>query len=224
LIKAIVFDFDGVIIDTETPLFNSWQEIFSTYNAHLDISILTKRIGTAEPIDFCQHLEDITGLAFDREKLMTRRRQRYTEMVDAEPLMPGVDEYINSAQRHGLSLGVASSSDEDWIVGHLTERGLIDKFATVKSRDHVAHAKPEPDLYLAAVEALSVRPEEAIAIEDSANGATAAKRAGLYTVVVPNEMTKNLALDHADQRLDSLEEMPLARLIQHANGEIGASS
>ena len=74
------------------------------------------------------------------------------------------------------------------------------------------------------MEALSVRPEEAIAIEDSANGATAAKRAGLYTVVVPNEMTKNLALDHADQRLDSLEEMPLARLIQHANGEIWTSS
>ncbi|MDP6454534.1 MAG: HAD family hydrolase [SAR202 cluster bacterium] len=217
MIKAIVFDFDGVIIDTETPLFASWQEIFSTYNAHLEVSIWTKTIGTAIHFDFCQHLEDITGMAFDRDKLTTQRRQRYLDLVDAEPLLPGVAEYIESAERHGLSLGVASSSDEKWIVGHLTERGLLARFDAVKSRDHVEKAKPEPDLFLAAVEALGVRPEEAIAIEDSANGVTAAKRAGLYTVAVPNPMTRDLELDHADRIIDSLADTPLPQLLQQAN-------
>ena len=218
LIKAIVFDFDGVIIDTETPLYVSWQEIFRGYNAHLELSIWTRLIGTAETFDVCQHLEDLTGIAFDREKLNTERRKRYLGLIDANPLMAGVVDYIDAAERGGLGLGIASSSDRKWIISHLTERGLVEKFSTVISRDDVERAKPEPDLFLAAVDALGVRPDEAIAIEDSANGVTAAKRAGLYTVVVPNEMTRDLPLDHADLRLDSLACMPLAQLIQRADG------
>ena len=222
MIKAIVFDFDGVIIDTETPLYQSWQEIFKTYDAHLEISVVTRLIGTAESFDVVQHLEDLTGITFDREKLNAQRRKRYLSLIDDSPLMDGVADYIDAAAGHKIGLGVASSSDRNWLTTHLTARGIIEKFGTVKSRDDVAQAKPAPDLFLAAVEALGVLPEEAIAIEDSANGATAAKNAGLYTVVVPNDMTRDLNFDHADLRLDSLAAMPLAQLVQHANGD-GAS-
>lgn len=218
LIKAIVFDFDGVIIDTETPLYKSWQEIFKGYGAHLELSIWTRLIGTADSFDVFQHLEDLTGITFDRDKLNDQRRKRYLSLVDANPLMAGVVDYIDAAEREGLGLGIASSSDRKWIIDHLTARGLVDRFSTVISRDDVERAKPAPDLFTAAVDALEVRPEEAIAIEDSANGVTAAKRAGLYTVVVPNEMTRDLPLDHADHRIDSLEDMPLAQLVQRANG------
>lgn len=224
MIKAIVFDFDGVIIDTETPHYASWQEIFELYNAHLDLSIWTRLIGAAESFDICQHLEDQTGLTFDHEKLKNRQRARYLSMVDDHPIMPGVVDCINAAEGHGLGLGIASSSDGKWVINHLTERGLINSFSAVKSRDDVVRSKPEPDLFLAAVDALGVRPEEAIAIEDSANGVTAAKRAGLYTVVVPNEMTKDLPLEHADLRLDSLARMPLTQLLLYANGGVCSES
>ena len=218
MIKAIVFDFDGVIIDTETPLYTSWQEIFKGYGAHLELSIWTRLIGTAESFDVCQHLEDLTGITFDHQKLNNQRRKRYLSLIDANPLMAGVVDYIDAAERDGLGLGIASSSDRKWIINHLTIRGLAARFSTVISRDDVERAKPAPDLFLAAVDALGVRPDEAIAIEDSANGVTAAKQAGLYTVVVPNEMTRGLPLDHADRRINSLASTSLSQLVQRANG------
>ena len=217
MIKAIVFDFDGVILDTETPDYTTWETIFNAYGAHLDRAAWSRLIGGAESFDVVQHLQDLTGLLFDRQKLTRGRRAEYLREVEDSPVLDGVVEYIEAAADLELGLAVASSSDGEWVRGHLERRALARYFSVVKTRDDVAHAKPEPDLFLSAVEALGVRPEDAVAIEDSPNGIASAKRAGLFCVAVPNQMTRDLALDRADLRLESLADMSLAQLVSRAN-------
>ena len=217
MIKAIVFDFDGVILDTETPDYTTWETIFNAYGAHLDRATWSRLIGGAESFDVVQHLQDLTGLLFDRQKLTRGRRAEYLREVEDSPVLDGVVEYIEAAAGLELGLAVASSSDGEWVRGHLERRALAGYFSVVKTRDDVAHAKPEPDLFLSAVEALGVRPEDAVAIEDSPNGIASAKRAGLFCVAVPNQMTRDLALHRADLRLESLADMSLAQLVSRAN-------
>ena len=98
-------------------------------------------------------------------------------------------------------------------MGHLSERSLLSHFHCVRSRDDVEHPKPAPDVYLAALDHLGVAPHEAIALEDSPHGVTAAKAAGLYCVAVPNDITAGLCFDHADLVLESLVECSLTQLI-----------
>jgi HAD superfamily hydrolase (TIGR01509 family) len=145
--------------------------------------------------------------------MQQHRRQRYSELLQAQSILPGVSEYIAEAKRLGLRLGVASSSSRRWVVGHLTDLGLSAHFDCIKCRDDVACVKPDPALYQAAVQALGVPPQEAMALEDSPNGITAAKRAGLYCVAVPNPLTRQLSLAHADFLLNSLADLPLERLL-----------
>ena len=114
----------------------------------------------------------------------------------------------------GLRLGVASSSTNEWVKGHLARLGILESFDCIRCRDDVANAKPEPDLYLAVLECLGVRASEAIAIEDSPNGVLAAKRAGLRCVAIPNSITAQLDLGQADLLLGSLDEVTLAELLE----------
>lgn len=221
MIKAIVFDFDGVIVDTETPDYATWEAVFSAYGTHLEHATWSRLIGAAETFDVVQHLQDLTGLVFDRQKLQQGRRAEYLRKIEESPVLDGVVDYLEAAAGLELGLAVSSSSDSKWVRGHLERRGLSSYFGVVKTRDDVAHAKPEPDLFLAAVEALGVRPEDAVAIEDSPNGITSAKRAGLFCVAVPNQMTRELHLSHADMRLESLAEMSLAQLVDRANSGHG---
>ena len=216
LIDTIIFDFDGVIIDTETPDYATWQEVFHQHGANLDMAIWGKLIGGRFRFDVHGHLEKLIGYEVDRDSLLNERRERYLEMIAGNPVLPGVEDYINEARRLGLKLGVASSSNSNWVTGHLRQRNLIHHFESIKTADDVALAKPDPDVYLASVEHLGSKPENTLAIEDSANGVTAAKRAGLFCVVVPNKMTVNLDTSHADMRLDSLADMQLSTLLEVA--------
>ena len=222
MIEALVFDFDGVVIDTETPDYLTWQQTFESYGVELERSLWTQSIGGGEgDFDFYRHLEELSGRRVDREAVRAGRRSRYLEMVRNNPLLPGVESYITQAKGMGLRLGIASSSDRRWVEGHLEERGLIRHFDVVKCRDDVSRAKPDPELYVSAVESLGAQPENAIAIEDSAIGVTAAKRAGLFCVVVPNQITRELPTDHADLRLNSLADLPLERLLSMAANRSG---
>ena len=159
----------------------------------------------------------------DRAAIRARRRRCHAELVAAQPLLPGVLDYIAAAGRLGLRLGVASSSSRDWVVGHLTRLGLDRHFAAVICADDVARTKPDPALYLAALAALDLRPEEAVALEDSPNGIAAAKAAGIFCVAVPNPLTRRLSLAAADLQLASLADLPLDRLLERARrGRAGA--
>jgi len=126
-----------------------------------------------------------------------------------QPLLPGIAACVASAKTRGLKLAVASSSTEDWVTGNLRKFALLDRFDAICTRDNVASVKPDPALYLLALEKLGVTADEAIAFEDSPPGILAAKRAGLFCIAIPNPLTRDLPLGLADRRLSSLEEFDL---------------
>ena len=222
MIDALIFDFDGLIVDTEEPGFRAWTEIYSEHNCQLSRQLWASSIGLASDaivFDPYAHLESLVGRQIDRDDIRLRRRRRNLELVHAQPIRPGVEAYIADAQGLGLKLAVASSSPRDWVDGHLTRLGLRSHFAAVLCVDDVGRGKPDPAVYLAALKALELTADRAIAFEDSPNGAWAAKRAGIYCVVVPNSMTNALPLDHADRRLESLADLPLPTLLSEVDGE-----
>lgn len=214
MIKALVFDFDGLILETETPIFQSWQEIYRDFGCELSLDEWLANVGTAEEqFDPVASLEQRSGQVVDRQQTLLRRQRRELELIQHQPVMAGVRQYLESARQMGLRVGLASSSTCDWVTGHLERLGLIGYFEAIAASDDVALTKPDPALYRTAVEWLGVAPHEAVAFEDSHNGLLAAKRAGLYCVVVPNALTHQLDLGLADWRLSSLDEMPLERLL-----------
>jgi len=216
MIQAVVFDFDGLILDTEVPEFQTWQEIYQAHGCELALEVWATGLGTSsDAFDPYAHLEGQAGCRLDREAIQLRRRQRYLELLGATSALPGVREYIAEAKRLGLLLGVASSSSRKWVVGHLTELGLSSYFDCIKCRDDVPRVKPDPALYQAVVETFALQPHQAIALEDSPNGITAAKRAGLFCVAVPNPLTRQLSLAHADLCISSLADLTLPQLLEH---------
>jgi len=212
-------DFDGLILDTEGPSFQSYQEIFEEYGATLPLSAWAAWVGgSPHMFDPIRYLESQLGREVDREGLRQRQRQREDELIKAQPILPGVEDYIADAKRLGLKLGLASSSDCGWVFRHLERLGLSEHFDCIKCADDVKNVKPDPELYLAVLDELGVRPEGAVALEDSPNGITAAQAAGIFCVVVPNPLTRQLCTDRADLRLDSLAELPLAELLLQIEG------
>jgi HAD superfamily hydrolase (TIGR01509 family) len=214
LIRAIVFDFDGLILDTEEPIYRSWLEVYEAHGEDLPFDRWVQTVGSTDTAFQPQHhLEERLGRALTDE-VLTRRRDRRNQLILANRVLPGVADRLDEARGLGLKLGVASSSTREWVRGHLARLGILDRFQCVRCRDDEAHAKPEPDLYLAVAECLGVRPDEAIAVEDSPNGITAAKRAGMACVAIPNLITAKLDISHADLVLDSLAEVTMAGLLE----------
>ena len=215
MIEAIVFDFDGLIVDTETPEFDAWQEVFQSCGATLDRELWDRFIGRySRDFDIYAHLAELSGERIEREVVRPKMRRRYLELIERNPILPGVEDYLQSAKKMGLKLAVASSSTPGWAKGHLEDRGLLHYFEFVLSAGDVVNAKPDPELYTMAIGRLGVRPENALAIEDSMIGLTAAKAARLRCVVVPNPMTKRMDFSSADIRLNSLADLPLANLLE----------
>ena len=214
MIRAIVFDFDGLILDTEEPVYRSWLEVYEAHGEELPFERWVQIVGsTTTGFHPQRHLEERLGRPLPQEVLDGRIGRR-TELVLAQKLLPGVVQHIDQAKALGLKVGVASSSTADWVKGHLWRLGILEKFDCLRCRDDVANAKPEPDLYIAVLDCLGATASEAIAIEDSPNGVTAAKRAGLRCVAIPNSITAQLDLSGADVRLGSLAEISLAELLK----------
>ena len=218
-IQALVFDFDGLILDTEGPVFQSWQELFQNYGYNLTLDDWQVCIGSQEGTDsFFNNLGDKLDASFDMQAEAPKRLERELGLIATQPLLPGVLEYIQGATEIGLKLGIASSSPCKWVQGHLEERGIRHHFECVLAADDVSVTKPDPGLYTSALHCLGVSASQAIAFEDSPNGVLAAKRAGLYCVAVPNPLTKQLQIEEADLQLNSLEELPLRELLARLDG------
>jgi HAD superfamily hydrolase (TIGR01509 family) len=213
-VKLLVFDFDGLILDTEVPEFQCWQEIYEAHGCQLELETWAHCIGTANVFDPWEHLAGQVGRPLDLAALQPSRQARMQELIAAQQVRPGVCTYLDEAAALGLKLGVASSSSRQWVAGHLARFGLVDRFHAIRCSDDVARVKPDPELYRSVCEHLGIDPAHAIAFEDSPNGILAAKRAGMTCVAVPNPLTARLDLSGADLRVDSLAEVPLSELLK----------
>lgn len=215
MIRAVIFDFDGLILDTETAEFESFQAMYRQHGSELTIDVWGSCIGTGpEAFNPYDDLEQRIGQAFDREAARAKRRALYEAKMAAADVRPGVRAYLKEARRLGLRIGLASSSARSWVTGYLEAYGLHHSFECIRTRDDVAQVKPDPELYLQTLAALGVEPNEAVAFEDSPNGALAAMRAGMRCVVVPNGVTGLLTFGSHDLRLASMEEIGLEAVIR----------
>jgi HAD superfamily hydrolase (TIGR01509 family) len=220
VIRAIVFDFDGLILDTEEPVYRSWLEVYQAHGEELPFERWIQIVGsTTAGFHPQHHLEERLGRPLPKE-VLDRRIGRRTELILAQTVLPGVVHRLDEAREMGLKLGVASSSTGDWVRGHLERLGILERFDCLRCRDDVAHAKPEPDLYVAVLDCLGVTAAEAIAIEDSPNGVAAAKRAGMRCVAIPNSITERLDLSQADLLLRSLAEVTVRDLVERLTGTV----
>jgi HAD superfamily hydrolase (TIGR01509 family) len=205
-ISALIFDFDGLIVDSESPGFQAWSELYAAHGCSLPFDKYAACIGTIGGFDLHAFLEEQAGRAFERADLERACNVRWRELMHAQPLLPGVAACVSSARRRGLRLAIASSSTQTWVTRNLRKFGLLDAFDAICTSDHVSAVKPDPSLYLLALDRLGVNADAAVAFEDSPNGILAAKRAGIFCVAIPNPLTRDLPLDLADRRLRSLEE------------------
>jgi HAD superfamily hydrolase (TIGR01509 family) len=217
MIKALIFDFDGLILDTESPEFLTWQEIFAEHDRELSLELWADLLGRPRGyFDMYAYFDQLTASTLEIETLRRRRRARMIELVLEQPVLPGVQDYLHGARQLGLKVGLASSSSGEYVRGHLRRLELFGYFHSTKCYEDTATHKPEPGPYLAVLEELGIAPSEAIAFEDSPNGISAARAAGIFCVAVPNPITAALPLHHADHRVPSLAHEPLARLLSRA--------
>jgi HAD superfamily hydrolase (TIGR01509 family) len=215
-VRAFLFDFDGLIVDTETASRAGWQWLYREHGHELPEEQWATVVGTVgAPWDPWAHLEELVGEPLEREALNERRYAHELTLLEAEGLRPGISEYFAAADRHGLKRAIVSSSSRRWIDMHLKRLERAVGWDAILTADHDAErAKPRPTLYLEALELLGVSAGEAVAFEDSPNGARAAKAAGIFVVGIPNSVTRDLGLgETTDLLLDSLAELPPDELL-----------
>jgi beta-phosphoglucomutase-like phosphatase (HAD superfamily) len=213
-VRALLFDFDGTLVDTEAAAYRSWQEVFVERGHELALDRWVAAVGTLDGFDPLDELERLSGTAVDRETLTARQLRRERELGDLELLRAGVSDYLSGARGLGLRVGIVTSSSTHWVERHLQRLGAAGGWSCIVAANRDATvAKPRPTLYLQALRQLGVPPDEAVAIEDSPNGVAAATAAGLYTVAVPNGVTAGLDLSRADLVVASLAELPLSELL-----------
>lgn len=214
MIKAILFDFDGLILDTETTEFIAFQEICRQYHYEMPLDVWSQWTGSADSVQrACRHLEQAIGAPLDHDEIRSRHGEVFRGMIATADLLPGVIEKLEEGKRRGLRIGLATSAHYDWAVGYVKKYGLLDYFDCIRTKEDVIRSKPDPQIYREALAGLSIGPQEAIAFEDSLFGLQAAKAGGVYCVVVPNALTQGFAFEQADLRLQSLLEMDLEQII-----------
>lgn len=212
---AILFDFDGLVLDTETSEFLTVAESFADHGLELSRPDWVAIIGTADHLHWMDMLEEALGRPLDdREAILETRRARHHARISDEPLRPGVIELATAATGAGVGVAIASSSPLDWVTGHLQRFDVDHLFPVKATRDDVGkeRTKPHPDLFLLAAERLGVDPTRCVVLEDSEPGVTAANAAGCVTVGVPAGMTADAAFAHADLVVPSVAELSLERL------------
>jgi HAD superfamily hydrolase (TIGR01509 family) len=208
-LRALVFDFDGLILDTEWSAFSTAAAVWAEHGLELDLAVWQTIIGTAEHAHWSEMLEADLGGPIDRDKVIPARQEQHHAEVEAMDLLPGVEDLITAATTAGLRLAVASSSPHYWVDGHLERRGLAPSFETTVCREDVEITKPDPALYREAARRLGVDRTEAIALEDSHNGVLAARAAGMKVIAVPNRVTRGQDFQQATLVVDSLKDLTI---------------
>ncbi len=221
-LKAILFDFDGVIVDTESVLFQSWQDTCAAHGCALSIEQWAANVGgySYDIFDPLGHIETQCGHPIDREAVNTARRACYLHRVHRQDAMPGIPEAFEATKTLGLKLAVVSSSSINWVTGHL-KRLALDAFVDVYAcGNEVENVKPDPAVYHLALERLHIGAAQAIAIEDSPKGVAAAKTAGIYCVAAPNPVTRHAPLNGHNRLVPSLADNDFRELVTNITEEL----
>jgi HAD superfamily hydrolase (TIGR01509 family) len=210
MIRALVFDFDGLILDTETPLIDAYAAVHAKYSVPFDRAVFIRSVGHADYAfdpwhGFSPHA--------DRAALEIERSAIKDDLLLHQPILPGVVALLDAARALDLRVALASNSQHAWCDPHLARLGLLDRFHFLACREDAPSPKPEPDLYQLVLNRFGLRGHEAIAFEDSHTGSLAAKRANLWAVAVPNPSTAHHDFTHADLCLPSLADITLDQLL-----------
>jgi HAD superfamily hydrolase (TIGR01509 family) len=215
----IIFDFDGLTVDTETVELLAWETIYREYGCEIPLDSWLEVVGTiVHHFDPLESLETQLGEKVDRLLLTDRQRQLFHDAAYSAPLQPGIAEAIELIAREGWRLAMATSSGNGWAQNHLARRGILEAFELIITRDEVPQVKPDPAPYRRVVELLEADPTECLVFEDSRNGIIAAKGAGLYCVAVPNQVTCRMDLSLADEMVESLLGYPFATTFERLRG------
>lgn len=205
MIKAIILDFDGTIIDTETAWYVAFRDAYRKYDVELTLEQYSQCIGTSlHSFNPYEYLITELKLPIDRDLFRKEVQEHHSSLMTKEKIRPGILNCLEAAKAAGLKIGLASSSPMAWVDRYLEQLNIGSYFECIRTADHVKNVKPDPELYIQALDGLNVSGHEAIALEDSPNGARAAVAAGMYCVVIPNSITKFLAFDKYHHKADDL--------------------
>lgn len=218
MIKGVIFDFDGLIVDTETTWYEAFKEVFwESHHINLDLKGYSRCIGTGNDVLY-SYFRELAGSSVNCELLEERATVRYENMMKAPVLREGVKEYLDEAKQNNMKIALASSSSKDWVHTYLELLEIIDYFEVINTKDDVSNIKPDPELYNKTLMDLGLSSHETIVFEDSLNGLTAAKEAGIRCVLVPNSVTKNLNFENFDYRINSMMQISLSELLEKLKG------
>lgn len=214
MLRAVIFDFDGLLLDTESAEYEEWVKIFNSLEANLSLGDWVKYVGTWVDSSLMDLLAQRSTKPFDRDVLHCRHSEAVRDNVNQKGFCEGVTSLVPALRAAGLKVAIASNSDFPWVSEHLDHRDYRGNFDVVCTRDDVKRLKPDPDVYLLALERLGVQASEAVVFEDSLPGAIAGLRAGIQVYVVPNPITAQSEFPNQVTRLHSLTEVSPAFLLQ----------
>jgi len=223
VIRALLFDFDGVVVDTEVPTYESWRQIYTEYGVELPLGEWLPVVGSGTStapggvFDAVARLQTLTGMTLDRAAVVERRSQRKAALCDQAQLLPGVGDYLAEARRRGLKTAIVTRAHDSWVEHHVARVALAHTWDAIVCGNGV-HSKAKSAFYLDALERLGVESREAIAFEDSPHGVGAAKEAGIPCVAIPNDITRGADFENADEIVGSLAERPLGDLLASLAG------
>jgi HAD superfamily hydrolase (TIGR01509 family) len=218
MIRGLIFDFDGLILNTEEAEYVAWEEIFQSHGAHLPVADWALSMGIpADEFDVIGIFEQATGKRCDGRALKMQAHSRFHELLAQETPRLGVKEYLQSARDNGLPVALATSSNRSWVEEHLKRLDLWHYFSVLCTAEDVQWVKPDPELFLLAARRLGMKPGETIVFEDSPKGIQAARAAGCYCVAVPHRLSNLDSHDSADRVIPSMAAIPLMNLLDEVN-------
>ena len=217
MIKAVIFDFDGLILDTETAWYNAFKEVLqSQFQFDLPLEEFVKCVGSDDK-QFYPYLQKELGNHLNIEDFRNEAAKLHTQYIRNERAREGVTDYLKDAKEAGLKIALATSSNTAWATTHLTNLNLLSYFDFLITKDMVEKVKPAPDLFLKALEKLGVESHEAVVFEDSLHGLAAAQEINLPAVIVPNPVTASLAFENYHLKLNSMADMSLHEVLGSLN-------
>jgi len=216
MINTFIFDFDGLILDTELACYQTWVDIYKTYQAKLPIEEWIVCVGTSdEAFDPIQYLKQITKIeSLDANEILHFHDKEYRKRTCKLEIKPGVMDYLEWAKNNQFNIAIASSANKDWVITHLESLKIIQYFDLIKTNNDVEKVKPDPELFSLIKKSFQINDFEAVIFEDSFHGINAGLASNLFTVAVPNELTRNLDLSAAHLIITGLDAIAPSKLLK----------